>query len=655
MNTMELVRFVDRAQPRPQRRTPAPLFYAELAGPTRQAILRARQRLISEQLGDGSWAGTQTSDASLPSQLIFLLTFLDEDPATAKQAANAILRTQLSNGGWSRTSDGEADLNVSVQAYLALKLTGTRANDACLRRARTSILAMGGADAADATTRRYLALFAQITYDICPPALPEALLAGRRADPIAAALALIWAHRPVHQVEFSRGVRELFVKKPQLWPLATECRQSGRRQRAKRIAARIFGATVRLCERRGWLPLRSRALNAAEARVTETLSETSIRDLSFSDLAWQAIAIRAVGLPAHDNIASRCRQRIESMIHVDELLNEAVPLVRTSPLSDTLAALQSLAASGLNPSHRSMKFGAKYLARSRRQRSQLPPTAFAQLLRLISNPANLKVADSATLPPQIEVDPFGSGQRTATTNKLLDHSRQLTGALVSQLIARQSRNGSWDSIEQTGAILEAIASANCNSAQPAIARAIRFLRTAQHADGRWSDQPTSDILATAAAACGLATAGLSSNDDAIAAGLNWLAAQQQSTGGWSHHDSATPSNANDETDEESPHMTASIARTAAALFAFVAAGQANHPAALRAVSFLLDSQADDGGWRGLDFPLHDEATGQWCRNDLHAVTSPLLALSRWTVAAASAQSEMAESMTLHLVGAPADN
>ena len=100
MNTMELVRFVERAQSRPLHRSSAPLFYTELAGPARRAILRGRQRLVSEQRADGSWVGTQKGDASLPSQLIFVLTLLGQDPATVQQASNAILRTQLASGGW---------------------------------------------------------------------------------------------------------------------------------------------------------------------------------------------------------------------------------------------------------------------------------------------------------------------------------------------------------------------------------------------------------------------------------------------------------------------------------------------------------------------------------------------------------------------------
>jgi squalene-hopene/tetraprenyl-beta-curcumene cyclase len=658
MNTMELVRFVERAQPRPIHRAAAPLFYTELAGPARQAILRARQRLMSEQRDDGSWIGTQTGDASLPSQLIFVLTFLEQDSATVQQASNAILRTQLADGGWSRKPNSEADLNVSVQAYLALKLAGIEASDPRLRSARTRIRAMGGADQADATTRRFLALFGQITYDICPASPPEPLLFGHDVEPSTPVHAIIWAHRPVHEVALDRGVRELFVGKPLQWPSATDHRQLSRQRRIKRIATNLVCAAVRICEQRGWLALRSRALNAAEARLAANLGETSIRGLSFSELAWHAIAMRAIGLPVDHEATWRCLERLDSMIQVNDTLDEAVPVLSTSPLSDTLGALQSLTSSGLDAKHRSMKSGAKYLARSRRDRLQLPPTAVAQLLQLISNAANLDATHNDTLPPQMEVGQalYDRTPRAAFTNRLLERSRQLSETLTSHLVRQQRRDGSWGSVAQTGAILEAIATAKCNLATSAIDRAIQFLRTRQCADGRWSEQSSSqDRLTTAVAVRGLAAAGIMNDDDAVCAGMNWLAAEQQPNGCWTAHDFTTFRNSSDESDDDSEFTTPSVEQTASALLAFVAAGQAHHQAALRAVSFLVKAQADDGGWRELDFTQFDDSTGQWLRNELNAISLPLLALSRWIVAATSTQSEIAESMALRLVGAAADN
>ena len=81
MNSMELVRFPTRGTRPPQgptKKSPPP-FCSELVGPVRNAIVRARHLLVTQQRSDGSWHGQPTGDVSLASQLVFLLTFLERD------------------------------------------------------------------------------------------------------------------------------------------------------------------------------------------------------------------------------------------------------------------------------------------------------------------------------------------------------------------------------------------------------------------------------------------------------------------------------------------------------------------------------------------------------------------------------------------------
>jgi squalene-hopene/tetraprenyl-beta-curcumene cyclase len=267
MNTMELVRFVERANPRSSDpHSPAPLFPSELIGPARQAILCARQYLLSDQRENGSWVGNQTGDASLPSQLIFLLTYLQrEDSSLVKQAAATILDQQLPNGGWSLVPDGTPNVSVSVQAYFALKLSGLDPSDERLSRARRVIRRLGGADAADATTRYFLALFAQVNFDCCPSMPPEMLLVNRQCQKSLAPRSVVWSHRPVRDVGIGRGVRELFIDKPVTWSVPAETGNNHRQTKLRAYARSVFETFCRYCERRGWTPLRGRALNRAES------------------------------------------------------------------------------------------------------------------------------------------------------------------------------------------------------------------------------------------------------------------------------------------------------------------------------------------------------------------------------------------------------
>ena len=90
------------------------------------------------------------------------------------------------------------------------------------------------------------------------------------------------------------------------------------------------------------------------------------------------------------------------------------------------------------------------------------------------------------------------------------------------------------------------------------------------------------------------------------------------------------------------------------MLSLVAAGKENHAACRRGVQFLIESQGDDGRWNEPEFAPYYPAANRWIRNELHSVAWPLLALSRWAVAAISAQSAAADEMSLRLVGVSAD-
>jgi squalene-hopene/tetraprenyl-beta-curcumene cyclase len=113
--------------------------------------------------------------------------------------------------------------------------------------------------------------------------------------------------------------------------------------------------------------------------------------------------------------------------------------------------------------------------------------------------------------------------------------------------------------------------------------------------------------------------------------------EQQLDGGWREGE-----------EDSSPSPTAWV------VLAFIAAGKSNHRACRRAVQFLVDTQQDDGGWAEPSFAVYDIQSSRWIHNALHATTWSLLALSRWAMAAVSAQSEPTAELSLRLVGAAAD-
>jgi squalene cyclase len=213
---------------------------------------------------------------------------------------------------------------------------------------------------------------------------------------------------------------------------------------------------------------------------------------------------------------------------------------------------------------------------------------------------------------------------------------------LDELLRRQNCDGGWSDAQDapsepaaTGCVLESLTLSDDPRTNEAVNRGVRFLLATQQGDGRWHGS-TSDnaIHATSAAIRGLLAAGTSPNDDAIAAGINWLVVEQQYDGGWQ---------------ENTAESCASP--TAWAVLAFVAAGKSNHKSCRRAVEFLIDAQQNRGEWSEVDFAIHDTAADCWVHNALHSTAWPLLALSRWAVAAIATQSAPTEESSLRLVGA----
>jgi squalene-hopene/tetraprenyl-beta-curcumene cyclase len=660
MDSMELVRFDSKASrplhgpARPSQR----LFYSELAGPARNAILRARQLLISQQHGDGAWVGRQASDVSLASQFIFLLACTERaDTELAKQAAATILDEQLPDGGWAAARRDGADISTSVQAYFALKLAGCDPTDERLSRARQVIRDLDGADVADVATRAYLALFGQIDYGCCQPVCPESLLVNALDSRRIAPRSIVWSHRCVYPVGIERGVRELFVKRPHDWrPIVS----TDRRSKLGVFLNSVVATTGRMCECRGWTPLRRRGLDVAEALVLVQVDARRVGELEFEELVWHMLALRATGHGPNTAAWQSCEARLNLLVQTYDESDSISPVFSRAPFADTVMALQSLAASGLAPASPAVAAAIESLQRMRRSSSVVLSTCeLSRLIELIGERYEGEPDCGDALPPEIAVagvEPWRSRRMKCHHTAGQTRIRRIAESLIEPLLHNQNRDGGWGThldtsrlckasqSDATGSVLIALESFNSKKLRTAKSRAVSYLRSSQNADGSWADATnTPSLFATSLAIRGLLAAGLTLDEDAIAAGINWIIVHQQSTGGW-----------NVASDEHCERQ-ASVSQTARALLALTAAGKAHHAAARRAARFLIDSQDNDGHWNETEHTIYEAVSGRWLRNELHSTAWPLLALSRWSVAAASAQPEATDEMSFRLVGVAADD
>ena len=187
------------------------------------------------------------------------------------------------------------------------------------------------------------------------------------------------------------------------------------------------------------------------------------------------------------------------------------------------------------------------------------------------------------------------------------------------IVGLQSRNGGWAAFDANndreylnnipfsdhGALLDpptADLTARCLSmlaqlgekpeTSPAMARAIEFLRRDQRPEGSWYGRwGMNYIYGTWSALCALNAAHVPHDAPEIRKATNWLISIQNSDGGWGEDGTSYKL---DYRGHEAAPSTAS--QTAWALLGLMAAGEIDHPAVERGISYLLRTQGRDGFW-----------------------------------------------------------
>jgi hypothetical protein len=305
-----------------------------------------------------------------------------------------------------------------------------------------------------------------------------------------------------------------------------------------------------------------------------------------------------------------------------------------NPLVDTLAALEALQASGIPVCHPSTSAAVRYLSRARQIGLPFSASDACRILRLMTAAADEDAEQQDSLPPQIGVcdDLAQAAEFNTAAERVAKRAQPMVGKLIDDILQDQKRDGGFGSPERTGEVLEALCQTTGIDRPPAVDAAAAYLRNTQSADGSWSGEArVGCVAATSYAIRGLVAAGAAASKQSVAAAMIWLEL---------------------ELGNESAPVDQFDA--ASVLQAYVAAGQAHHRAALRAVQILIDSQDEYGNWPATNSDGSDTATSGQINNVGPSTTGPLLALSQWAVAAASTQPAESERPAFRLVGSTND-
>jgi len=582
-----------------------------------EAIMRAGESLVGLQHPDGHWVFELEADVTIPSEFILLQHYLGRiEPELQAHIARYIRATQGADGGWPLFHGGALDLSASVKAYFALKAAGDPIDAPHMARARSAILARGGARRCNVFTRILLALFGEVPWRAVPVMPVEIMLlpgwspfhiakVSYWSRTVLVPLLVLMALRPRACNPHAVAIGELFAEPPESvrdWitgstssPLSLAF---GMLDRLLRVAEPFFPADPR-----------RRAIEKAVAFVTERLNGEDGLGGIFPAMANAAMMYDCLGYePDHPDYATALAS-VRKLLVLDGERSYCQPCL--SPVWDTALACHALMEVDDGPFESTLRRAHDWLESKQvlevvgdwaATRPGLRPGGWAFQFE---NPYYPDLDDTAAV--ALALDRFGSTRYRVAIDRAAEW-----------VVGMQSRNGGWGSFDADnthyylnhipfadhGALLDpptADVSARClgfltqigyGPDHPTVAAAIAYLRDGQEPDGSWFGRwGTNYVYGTWSVLAAFNSAGIAPDSSEVRRAVGWLLARQHKDGGWGEGgESYFPGAPHG----DAPYSTPS--QTAWALLALMAAGEASHPAVARGIAYLIDSQDQDGNW-----------------------------------------------------------
>jgi squalene-hopene/tetraprenyl-beta-curcumene cyclase len=581
------------------------------------AVGRAAESLLALQHADGHWVFELEADVTISAELILLQHYLGRiETELQARIARYIRATQSADGGWPLFYGGASDVSASVKAYFALKAAGDSVDAPHMARARSLILARGGAGRCNVFTRITLALFGEVPWRAVPVMPVEIMLlpswspfhiakVSYWSRTVLVPLLVLMALRPRARNPRAVTIRELFVEPPE----AVRDWITGSTSSPLSSAFGVLDRVLRRAEPFFPPAPRQRAIEKAVAFVTERLNGDDGLGGIYPAVANALMMFDCLGYaPDHPDYATAVSALQKLLVHDGER-SYCQPCL--SPVWDTALACHALMEA---------------------DDGRLEPTIRRALDWLEGKQVLEHVGDWAATRPGVRpggwafqyANPYYPDlDDTAAVALALERFdamryRPAIDRAAEWVLGMQSRNGGWGSFDADntryylnhipfadhGALLDpptADVSARClgllarlgsPADDPAVSAAISYLRREQEPDGSWFGRwGTNYIYGTWSVLASFNAAGVAHSSPEVRRAVDWLLARQHRDGGWGETgESYWP---------EAPHGEAAYSapsQTAWALLGLMAAGQVEHRAVARGVAYLIASQDGDGNW-----------------------------------------------------------
>ncbi|OPC80529.1 squalene--hopene cyclase [Embleya scabrispora] len=615
----------------------------------RDALDKAVAHLMELQDDAGWWKGELETNVTMDAEDLLFREFLGirtEEQTAA--SARWIRANQRADGTWSTFFGGPADLSVTVEAYVALKLAGDDPDAKHMAAAAEFIRDGGGLAETRVFTRFWLAFFGWWSWDELP-VLPPEIVYLPKWFPLNVYDFACWARQtivPLTIVSSMRPVRPAPFGLGELRPTRPVVGKTAATDPWSRVF-RALDAGLHQYRKRPIKPIRQAAMRKAEQWIIRRQEADGGWGGIQPPWVYSLIALRLMGYPLNHPVMAQGIKGLDGFTIVDT--DEDGEVRRRfeacqSPVWDTGLTLVALRDAGVPAGDpRVVKAAGWLMDEEIREvgdwavrRPHLEPGGWAFEF---ANDYYPDTDDTAEIVMALRYTDHPDGARK---DAVLDRAERWTAGM-------RSKDGGWGafdadnvsilplklpfsdfgavtdppSADVTAHIVEMLADGGARYSSY-VADGVKWLMEHQEADGSWFGRWGANyVYGTGAVVPALVTAGVDPRHAAIRRAVAWLEARQNPDGGWGED-----LRSYDEAEAWSGRGESTASQTAWALLALHAAGEFGE-VAQRGIDWLTEHQNELGGWDEPQFTGTGFPGDFYIKYHMYRLVFPVMALGRY--------------------------
>ncbi len=618
------------------------------------AVAAAQGYLLGLQGPDGHWEGELTVDTTLCSDVVLYLHWTGRrDAELERKCADHVRRRQLPDGGWNIYVDGPSEINASVKAYFALKLSGSSPADPWMREARANILRLGGIPHMNTYAKLYLALLGQFPWKHLPTVPVELFVLPKWfifsvwdmsswTRGILAPLAILNHFRPTRDLPAELQLHELYPAGLEGTDLSLK--------KGKFLSWRNFflkcDATLKFFEAVRPTFLREHALKLAERWMVDRMGDGSDGlGAIFPAMLNGMMALRALGYGEDHPLVRKADEDFRGLFVDDNATGDFRIQPCLSPVWDTAITTIALGESGLEPDHPSLVRAASWL-----EEREVRFRGDWEVKNPVPEASGWAFEHANKYYPDTDDTMMVLMALRLTAPRDPVAREELAGRALRWLLSFQCKDGGWAAFDKdvtkawlqdipfadhnaildptcsdlTARVLELLGYLGHDRRSESVSRAITMLRRTQQDDGSWYGRwGVNYLYGTWQVLRGLGAIGYNMDEVWIRRGRDWLESCQNEDGGWGETCASYD-------DPDLKGMGPSTpSQSAWAVMGLCACGDPSRESVQRGIGFLVRRQEANGSW------TEDETTGTgfpsvfYLRYGMYRLYWPLLALATY--------------------------